>query len=141
MDLASKHGFKREAYSIALGEEIPPPAKRKRGRPKKKTAEYRLGLALGLARAAGKTQADVAHKLAEDELGRRVETRLAVKKKKRQIENDISRLSDLQKAVAAFVVRSIESGISFSEIADKLDAAWAGNAQVVEEIQGSRRHN
>jgi hypothetical protein len=38
--LCTRHDLKREAYSIALGEELSQPAKRKPGRPQKKTPHY-----------------------------------------------------------------------------------------------------
>jgi hypothetical protein len=47
--LCTKHGLKREAYSIALGEELPQPPKRKPGRPQKKIPHYHRLLALLLA--------------------------------------------------------------------------------------------
>ncbi len=47
--LCARHDLKREAYSIALGEELPQPPKRKPGAPQKKVPPYYRLLAFLLA--------------------------------------------------------------------------------------------
>ena len=57
--LCTRHDLKREAYSIALGEELPQPAKRKPGRPQKNSSLLPLARAFTSAsnpRASGKAR-------------------------------------------------------------------------------------
>ena len=134
--LCTRHGLKREAYSIALGEELPQPAKRKRGRPQKKIPHYYRLLALLLAhqtRGRPERRGDraivarlLARAEAEQRKGSPVLTREEEKsadKRVPQIQNVLSRLSPAQIVVAAYCVRRYNAGESRETIKATLDAA------------------
>ncbi len=118
--LCSKHGFRREALSIALGVDIPRRPKRGPGQPKKKDATYRLGLGLAaaLGERAGLRRAAVARVWAESALGDGA-TRADLKAKAAQVENDLTVATPRQRAIAAFIVNEIDSGRPFNEIEER----------------------
>ena len=101
LDLATRRGFRREAYGILLGKKLPEPVKRPRGAPRKKTTQYKraLGMLLELeADAGGRRGAPsrLARKLAEPDAAERKRNaawRSDKEKHTRSVQNDLSRLS------------------------------------------------
>ncbi|HME86142.1 MAG TPA: hypothetical protein VKG91_16740 [Roseiarcus sp.] len=137
--LCSKHGLKREAYSIALGEKITEPPKRQRGRPLVKNAVYRRALAGFFEIEALKSKGvrgarvRVARMFAEaDGAGRKDSP--TYRKRVRQIQNDLSRLTLGETVEAAYYVRRIRAGEALDTAKARLDAAMGGKKEAQQAV-------
>lgn len=88
------------------------------------------------ARAKGMSVSEAAREIAKIEIGQKVKKpdKDAVKKCKRQIENDCAALTDAYKLHAEFLGRNIAAGHSSEEFQAKLDALAAGDAAVECEV-------
>jgi hypothetical protein len=145
--LCTRHNLKREAYSIALGEELQQPPKRKPGRRKEKVPTYYRLLAFSLAhhtrdrpeRRGDRATVARAVALAEAEVrkGSSILTREeknSVRARVLQIQNDLSTLTPAQIVVAAYCVRRYNAADTPETIKATLDAAIAGESNADREI-------
>jgi hypothetical protein len=146
--LCSKHGLKREAYSIIFGEEMPEPEPRGPGRPRKKDDDYMLALKVGMAgsflrkpeRYGDRTRfaRACARQELESQKGSRV-TNKEIDARAHQIQNDMAKIPREELAIATYVVRRMELGESLDEIMKLLQAVMSGDEAVEGELQRKAR--
>jgi hypothetical protein len=143
LEFCATHGLKREAYSIALGEEIPEPPKRPRHRPKEKGSEFYRALAVGLAvHSDGRPMARgakakfarwiVAQEAAERKGAR--QTKKAETGRISSLQNELSRIRPETLLSATYVVRRREAGDSFEAIKSTLEGAVAGDSDLARKV-------
>ena len=142
--LCSKHGLKREAYSIIFGEEMPERPRRRVGRPKEKDEDYRITLKLGMAGGflrKPEVRGDrtrFADAMAREVLGRRNNSRPTEKEVRalaKQLQNDISQIPLEELAMVVYVIRRMDLGESLDQIFEILRGADSGNKEAIRELE------
>ena len=146
--LCARHDLKREAYSIALGEELPQPPKRKPGAPQKKVppliivcsrfywrikpANVRKGAAIGQPWLARSLRAEAEPLKGSPVLTR--EEKRSAGKRALQIQNDLSKLTPGQIVIAAYCVRRYNAGETRKRSKRRLTRRWMATSEAERKI-------